>query len=268
MNLYDFDDYQTYLRQWLEAQPKLGRGILRAWSLKFAVHPSLLSQVLSGKRSLTLELADQIGEELNLGENEALYFQLLVLQENAGTKKLKDKFRKRILDARARSKKISERVRTDIELSEEAKSVFYSSWLYAGLRNLTAIPEFRTVDALAARLGLPRALVAGAIEFLVTEGLCRVGEGGAIEVGPQRTFVPAGSPLVERHHQNWRLHGFTKMKLKRPEDLFLTIPMSLSVADAEKLRTLLPSWFQEVNKIIGPSESQTVRCLNLDFFEY
>lgn len=268
MNLYDYDDYRAYLMEWLEAQPKAGRGILRAWSQKFGVHPSLLSQVLSGKRLLTLELADQIGDELNLGENEGTFFQLLVLQEHAGTKKLKDKFRKRILEARTRSKKISERVRTDIELSEEAKAIFYSNWMYAGLRNLSAIPEYRTVDALSSRLGLPRALVAGAIEFLVTEGLCRINEGGAIEVGPQRTFVPAGSPLVERHHQNWRLHGFTKMKLKRSEDLFLTIPMSLSVADAEKLRALLPSWFQEVNKIIGPSESQTVRCLNLDFFEY
>lgn len=268
MNIYDFDDYRTYLKEWLEAQPKAGRGILRSWSQKFSVHPSLLSQVLSGKRLLTLELGDQLGDELGFAENEAAFFQLLVLQEHAGTKKLRDKFRKRILDARARSKKISERVRADIELSEEAKGVFYSNWMYAGIWNLTAIPGFRAVDALAARLQLPRALVAAGIEFLVNEGLCRIGDDGAIEVGPRTTYVPAGSPLVERHHQNWRLHGFTKMKLKREEDLFLTVPMSLSVADATKLRALLPSWIQEVAKIIGPSESQTVRCLNLDFFEY
>jgi hypothetical protein len=44
--------------------------------------------------------------------------------------------------------------------------------------------------------------------------------------------------------------------------------MSLSEKDAEKLRKLIPQWIEEIHKIVGPSDSECVRCLNIDFFNY
>ncbi len=267
MQIYNYLEFRPFLREWIQEQPKAGRGILRAWAKEFSVHPTLLSQILSGKRNLSFELAHQIGEKINLSENEANYLLQLVLYDQAGTVSLKKKLRKNLEETRARSQKVSERLQSHTELSEENKSTFYSTWIYSGIRNLTAIPAFQSVDSITRHLGLPRDLVAASVELLINQGLC-IEEKGRLKVGPQRTYVPPESPLAQRHHQNWRLQGFNKMPLRKAGDLFLTVPMSLSEADAEKLRAMIPAWFEEVNKLVSPSASETVRCLNIDFFGY
>lgn len=58
------------------------------------------------------------------------------------------------------------------------------------------------------------------------------------------------------------------MELRRDEDLFFTQPMALSHAAAEKMRLMIPGIIEELHSIAGPSESETVRCINIDWFEY
>ena len=114
---------------------------------------------------------------------------------------------------------------------------------------------------------MPHDLIQKVIEFLVQNRLCVMSEKG-LDVGPLRTHLGSQSPLVLQHHKNWRLEAAQRMNLRREEDLFFTFPMSLSEEDSERLRTMLPSWIEEVHKLVGDSPSETVRCVNLDFFQY
>lgn len=267
MNIYDFTEPRPFLREWIDSQPKHGRGILRNWSLHLRVHPTLFSQILSGKRHLTLELAEQLGDQMRLSENEVDYLLMLVMHEQAGTQRLKKRLMKKIAEAQTKAKRIGERVNVSHEMTDADRAEFYSSWHFSGVRNLTAIEGMQTTEAIVRHLSLPKSLVENVVDFLLKSGLC-VMEGGKLQVGPLRTYIPPSSPIVQRHHQNWRMHGFSKMPLRREDDLFLTFPMSLSEEDAEKIRKLLPAWVEEVNKIVVPSKSETVRCLNMDFFSY
>lgn len=267
MDIFEFESYQDFIRSWLSDQPKKGRGLLRAWAEKYSIHPSLLSQILSGKRLLTAELADAISDEMQLSETESEHLQLLVRLEQAGTYKLKAKIQKKVEEAKAKAKTISSRVKSNSTLSEEQKSEFYSNWTYSAIRNLTAIAKFQNSPAIAQKLNLPKSHVDRIIEFLIETGLCKI-ENNQLRVGSQKTYVAADSHLVLQHHQNWRLQAISKMPLRRNENLFLTIPMSLSEVDADRIRSRIPSWFEEIQKIVGPSDSETARCLNLDFFEY
>ena len=52
------------------------------------------------------------------------------------------------------------------------------------------------------------------------------------------------------------------------DHLFYTSPMSLSVEAAQHIRRMLPTLLEEVSRIVGPSASETVYCLNIDWFEY
>lgn len=52
------------------------------------------------------------------------------------------------------------------------------------------------------------------------------------------------------------------------KDLFYTAPMSLSKEVAERIRTQLPELIKQIIDQVGPSESEVVRCLNIDWFEY
>ncbi len=267
MTIFEFSDYRLFLRLWLRAQPKAGRGLLRAWSQTLRVHPTLLSQILSGKRQLNLDFAEQIGEQLSLGDAELDYFFELVLLDQAGTARLKKRIERKIAEAQNRAKRIAERVKIKHELSEADRAEFYCSWHYSGIRNLSAITGKQNPESISRHLGLPRETVMAIINFLLQSGLC-VEKDGHLEPGPQRTYIPPHSPLVQKHHQNWRLHGFSKMILRREDDLFFTFPISLSEKDADRIRKMLPAWVEEVNGIVGPSPSETVRCLNIDFFAY
>ncbi len=93
-------------------------------------------------------------------------------------------------------------------------------------------------------------------------------ENNKLSYGPHRTHIGKDSPFVVKHHQNWRIKGFQSMELRRDEDLFYTEPMALSREAAEKVRLMLPGIIEEILAIIGPSESEEVRCLNIDWFEY
>lgn len=267
MSIYDFSEYTSFLRAWIAAKPKRGRGEIRRMADVLGVNPALISQALSGEKCLSLELTADLVTHLGLTEKEADYFILLVEYARAGSVRLKQVFKKRIVEAQKRATRVSERIQKDRELSDETKSVYYSSWTYTGIRNLTAIEGMQDIDSIATRLKLPKPVVSKVVSFLLEHGLCRH-EGGHLTYGPMWTHVPADSPLVVKHHQNWRLRGFTTMEDPSEAHLFFTSPMSLSREAAEEVRKMLPSFIEKVQKIVGPSPSETVRCLNIDWFEY
>lgn len=266
MSIFEFTNYKVFVQSWLKKQPKAGRGFLKAWSEKLGVSSTLLSQVFNGEKELSAELASEFCDLLGLSENEADYFLLLVEYARAGSHHLRSRLRRKIETEQKRAQNVSQRLKVE-ELPDYTKAIFYSHWLYAGIRNLTAIPQYQSVEALAEYLKLPRLHVQKLVEFLLENGLCIL-EKGKLNVGPKRTHVGAHSPLVMKHHQNWRLESFQKMPLQKDEDLFFTFPMSLSAEDAKRIRAYLPSVIEEIHKIVGPSESEVVRCLNLDFFGY
>jgi uncharacterized protein (TIGR02147 family) len=267
MNIFENRNYRQILRLWIEEQPKHGRGILRSWSLELRVHSTLLSQILSGKKELSLEHAEKITQLMHFTETEQEYFLLLLLEARAGTANLKKHFQKKINELVEKSRKISERLKDTKEIPESQKAQFYSSWLYSGIRNLTALEQMNSSQEIAQRLGHPRELIQEVVDFLLSSGLCILKE-GKLSYGPARTHLSPSSPYLTNYHQNWRSQAAQKALLKRDSDLFFTFPMSLSHEDALKLRALLPDIIEKINKIVGPSPSETVRCLNIDFFEY
>ena len=104
-------------------------------------------------------------------------------------------------------------------------------------------------------------------DFLLEKNLY-VQRNNRITFGPHRTHVGKDSPFVIKHHQNWRLKGFQSIELRRDEDLFFTQPMAMSVEAAEKIRLMLPGIIEQILAISGPSESEVVRCFNMDWYDY
>lgn len=267
LSIFTYLHYPAYLRDWIQSQPRNGHGVMRAMAEFLNVHPTLISQILKGKKDLSAEHADALCAFMRLSELESDYFLLIVQYGKAGTQALKQRLLKKIEKEQDRSKSISQRLNVEDVFSDEAKNKFYSSWIYSGVRNLSALPSMNSSQQVAEHLRLPRELVQEVVEFLVSHKLCVLTDKG-LSYGPQRTHVGADSVWALQHHRNWRSQAEQKMSLKSTQDLFFTFPMSLSKKDAESIRKLLPQWIEEIHKIVGPSPSETVRCLNLDFFEY
>jgi len=266
MNIYEFTDYKEFLKSWIAALPKNGRGEFRRIALQIRVSTTMISQVFNGTKHLSLELASEVADYLALNDLETDYFFLLVEYGRAGSVRLQQKLKRRIEGRRQEAKKLSSRLAKDAELSEATKAIFYSSWIYSGVRMLSALDGFNSADAIAERLKLPRNQVQKVLEFLINEGLVTQ-KSHRLDLGARRTHIASDSPLVTKHHQNWRLHGFQKMIMSDSEPLFYTAPMALSKEVADKVREELPSFIEKINKWILPSESEVVRCLNIDWFE-
>lgn len=267
MSIYEFSDYKKYLKKWLEAQPKQGRGLIRKMADHLRMSSTMMSHILSGDKHFSMEAANDLFGFMGLDEQESEFFLLLLSYAKAGSFSLQERLKKKIQSEQKKAGEISKRVKADADLPNVLKTIFYSNWLYTGVRNMSACPQFQNVDDIAKHLNLPRATVHKVIEFLTKNGLC-LEKSGKITPGPKQTHIGHDSPLVSRHHQNWRLQGFTKMIDADDKNLFFTAPMSLSHETSEIIRQKIPSFIEEIIKLVRPSPSETIRCLNIDWFEY
>lgn len=263
-SIYDHTDYRNFLTTWIKNHGGQAKGLQGQLARSARISSSMISLILKGEKNLSLEQAADIADYLGLSEPETDYFYLLVEFARAGSSKLRAQLLKRIKNQR---QKLSHRITQNTELSDEIKAIYYSSWIYSGVRNLIATPGDHTTQSLAARLNLPANVIGRTLEFLVQHGLCKI-KNGQLTYGPQKTHVTADSPFVQKHHQNWRVQGFHAMESRSDSNLFFTSPMSLSKEAAETIHQLLPKVVQEIMSISGPSESEVVYCFNMDWFKY
>ena len=267
MSIFESRDYKAFFRSWIASQPKQGRGLLTQMAQASSMSPAMLTHVFGGDKNLSLEAANDIGIFIGLGDSEIDYLMTLVQHARAGTHSLRERFRKEILVKQRRANEIGTKLKPDEPLSDLSKTLFYSHWLYSGVRNMSACADYGDVDQIAEHLKIPRAHAQRVIDFLLENRLC-VMKKGRLTPGPQITHIGNETSLVNKHHQNWRLHAMTKMFDPGEKNIFFTSPMSLSKEAADLIQAKIPTFIEQVRKIVGPSESEVVRCLNLDWFEY
>lgn len=267
MSIYEFNDYKDFFNHWVESLPKKGHGEYRRVALALNVSTTMVSQVFKGDKELSLELACDLCEYLNMGEDEADYFLLMVEHRRAGSAKLQKRLQRQIKERQEKARKLENRLKKETELSEETRAIFYSSWLYSGVRIQAACDGFDDSVNIAQKLNLPRNQVQKVLDFLLAHGLL-VQKKGELQLGPTKTFIGSSNLLTVKHHQNWRLQAFNRMVQSEDRNLFYTGPMSLSEEVAGKIRQEISNLLDHVYKVVPPSKSETTRCLNIDWFEF
>lgn len=151
-------------------------------------------------------------------------------------------------------------------LSLADKSIFYSDWYYTAIQVLTSIPRFQTRQKLAEHLALPLDRVELAVEFLLRAGLCQESK-GRIKMAAKKTYVESSSPLITKHHVNWRLRAIDKLPKRNSSCLFFTCPVSLSGRDATHFRERLEALIKEFYECVDASPEEEAFCLNIDWFQ-
>ncbi|MCM2278330.1 MAG: TIGR02147 family protein [Oligoflexia bacterium] len=266
--VFHYHDYKRFVIERLEALPSGGRGEFQKISKRCGMHPTLVSQIFKGPRDLSLEQAYDIAAYLDLNELETDYFIRLVQYSRCGTERARNFLRSQIEKTRAEASRVENRVHAKRILSDEERAIFYSTWAYSAVRNATSLPQFSSVEAIATRLKLSRTLVDQIVQFLLERGLCKM-EDGKLLVGPQSTHIPSTSPLVTRHHANWRQKGLEKMdRMDRERELFFTAPMSLSEDDVVWFREQILELIEKLTKRVKETKPETLACLNLDWFTF
>ncbi len=255
------------MKDWVKNQPNGGRGIYSKIAESLRTSNAAISQIINDDRDLSLEQAAELAEFIKLNNDESDFLILLVEYGRAGSEKLKKRKLSRINTEQTKQKDLINSVPKDVTLTDDIKAIYYSSWVYTGIRNFIATAEDKSVDQLAQRFNINPEKLTQIIQFLVQHQLL-LNQNGRLAVGPRKTHLESTSPWIIKHHQNWRFKSIERMQNQDQRDFFYSAPMSLSKELAEKIRLQLPDLIKQIVTEVGDSKSEVIRCLNLDWFEY
>lgn len=247
--------------------PQQGHGQYRMLAESLEISSVAISQIFKGDRHLTLEQAVVVAEHFHLNQIEKEYFITLVEIERAGTKALRELLLRRLGSMREQQNKLASRVQSETHMSDQTRSIFYSSWHYSAIRLATSIPGISSVEALAERFHLPMATAKKIVDFLLQEGLC-VDEKNKLKMGAKRTYLDQESPFIARHHSNWRMKGMEKMIAPDKDEIFITSPMSLSKQLISEIRAEILEFAVKISDQVKPSPEEELACLNIDLFKF
>lgn len=266
MTLFEFSNYRAFLKSHIKGLPRGGRGELTKIAHSLKVNTTLISQIMGGLRDFTTEQAYDVAVYLGLTELESEYFTLLVQIEKAGNPRLKSFLQKKLSSIKSESLKVEKRFEHDKKLSEEDKSIFYSSWLYSAIRLFCSTqPEGKTLEEITEKFQITNAQALAHLRFLVKTNLCTQ-KSGKYQMGVQLTFVEQGSPHLLKHHSNWRLKALQKSETLATDELMITAPMSIAEKDFAAIRETLTQLISSLSKTIKDSPAEEIACLNIDFF--
>ena len=264
---FEFINYKSLMLWRIEESPFRGRGLRAALSKSIKVQSAYLSRVLNGDADLNLEQADAANSFFGHNSEEARYFLLLVEKARASTDSLKAHFDReisRILHERERISLVGD---TPVQkfLSLEDQLTYYSSWQYSAVHIALSVPELQSPLALSKELKVPSVRIEVILEFLVRTGM-------AVKLGIQYTIgkvwihLPPESPLIGKHHANWRVRAIQSSESVSRDNFHYTQVVSISREDSKRILGIVSQIVERANEIIRPSKEENLRCLAIDFF--
>lgn len=263
LNIYDYSDYKSYLAAALKQR---GHGAKKKLSVAAQMQESYLSQVLTSKVHISLEQGDRANRFFEHTAEESHFFLLLLQKGRAGTHSLKHYFSNLIEELLERKKNLKEQVKAKSQVSTQDREKFYSSWQYAAVQVATSIKEYQTIKSLSARLSIPEGRLAEILEFLLQAGLV-VRKNDRFEMGTQSTHLGKDSPLVYKHHANWRLQVLQKLEEQISEDFHYSTVMSLSKESVDQIKNSLLKTVKNANEVMESSAEEVLFAFGIDFFE-
>jgi len=264
VNLFDFDDYKKYLNVVLDTTGET-RGQRSKLAAAIGCGTAFVSQVLQGNVHFSLEAMVTINEFLGHSEDEAHYFMLLAHLGRAGSKKLELYYLRQIQEIQKKRQIISTRIGKVAKVSEKDQLEYYSSWIYVAVYVSTSIKKIKSKSELARCLGLSVGKVSECLDFLERSGLIQNHSGGW-EVTSRRIHLTKDSPLIARHHTNWRNRAIQALNDPCPEDTHFSGAWTLSEADVKKVKDIFLSAIEKSEAVLRDSPEEAGFGVCLDFF--
>lgn len=263
-SIFDFRSYKEFIKAALDAR-NAERGIRSRLAESINCHTAYISQVLNGTAHFSLEQADLITRFLGLNKDESSFLLLLVQFERAGTESLKSHFDLQLKELIKKQHVLKDRLVFKRTLSREDQAIFYSSWHYGAIHILVSIPGCNTERGIAKYLDLPIHKVVDILNFLQNVGLV-IKEENRYRVGTSHIHLEHDSPMISKHHTNWRMKAIQSLDDVRPNDLHYSSVITCSEEDAIRLKSVLINAIDEMRAIIRPSKDEAQYAYSLDFF--
>jgi hypothetical protein len=265
-DIFDFRDYKAYLKHWIAQKPGKGRGMQTQLAQIMGCQTGYVSQVLNTGANFSLEQAEAINPFLGHNNDEGHFLILLVEFARAGTPGLRNRFQHEIDKILNQRLVLKDRVDIKKSLEPVDQATYYSSWYYAAIHVAISVPTLRTRESLKNYFSLSDETVLQALEFLTSVGLVEK-KGDHYVQGVTRLFLGKDSPMIKRHHSNWRTRAMHSLDLALDKNLHFSTVVSLSKEDLLIIKEKLVKAIEETRGIIRESKEETVCCFAVDFFD-
>ncbi|OFZ52321.1 MAG: hypothetical protein A2381_13740 [Bdellovibrionales bacterium RIFOXYB1_FULL_37_110] len=265
IHVFNYTDYCKFLVEYVQSQLMRGHGLKSAFAEKLGCQTTYVSRVLNKKAHFSLEQSEKIADFIGLTESETHYFLLLVQKERAGTHRLKKYFNDQIESERKKQLILKNRLNVQKSLSRENQAIYYSSWLYSAVHIMLTIPEFHVKSKLVSALNIPIQKLNNILDFLISIGLV-VESDGKYQVGTARMHLENDSPMISKHHINWRMQAIQSIEKNNPENMHYSSIITISNDDAHHIKELLIRSISDCKKIIKDSKEESVCVFAIDFF--
>lgn len=89
----------------------------------------------------------------------------------------------------------------------------------------------------------------------------------SLNVGTTSLHLGAESPLISKHHLNWRLQAMEHFARRSIDDLHYSSVVSLSEKDVVAIKEKLVALVGEVKQVVRESKEERLQCFALDFLK-
>ena len=264
-SVFEFMSYKKYVLHWILSRPHCGRGERSRIAETLQCQLAYISQVLNGSAHFSFEQAEALNTLLDHTDHESDFFLLLVHLERAGTQALQRRIKKKIKETLNQRLVLRNRLNFEKTLSREDQMTYYSAWYYAAIHMALAIPALQTRESLARAFNLSVSKISLVLDFFQTHGLATE-ERGRYKIGDARIHLENDSPMISKHHTNWRMQAIQSLEKETSSELHYSSVITVAEDDIPKVREALVKAVEKVREIIKPSKDETIFCYTLDLF--
>lgn len=264
MLVFSHKNYKNYLKKILGTKGDT-RGSRSKLAKTLGCQTGFISQVLNGYTHFSLEHSSQISDFLGHDKEEKHFFMLLVQLAKAGSLDLEKYYNEQIENILNERKEIKKRIKVTSELTEKDYVIYYSQWYYAAIHVLVSITSYQTKETIAKKLNLTSEVTSKALKFLTDKSLINE-TSGKYEIGEVRIHLDSKSPMITKHHTNWKLEAIKSLENIKPSDMHYSSVVTLSKSDADKVKEVMLKSLEDIEMILRPSKEEEIYSLSMDFF--
>ena len=268
IRIFAFGDYRSFLEAYYASKKATNRYFsYRSFAATAGVAPSVLRDIMAGRRNLTLSVMQKYADAMKMGRKERRYFELLVMFEQATATSDKNRLFGEMLRLRGQ---------VGMQMLEENHYEFFSEWYHSVVREMVTLPDFvEEPEAIAARINPPvtPAQVRASIELLLRIGLLkRDGEGRLAQTDAviSSEYEMASSILRAFHGRMISLAARALEEIPREKREISSLTLAVSAATYARLRDRIRAFKEELlaQVVEDTAPSETICQVNFQLFPF
>lgn len=252
-----YQDYRSYLKEELARRNGKNRAFsLRAMAKFFNVAPSLLSDVLKGKKNISYDTAVKIASKLKLTRKESEYFCELVRFEAAKNVEVKGKILERV-----------NRLGSNRQVVSLAVDSFQllADWYHLPIRQLSLLKGFKlTPQNVSKKLGIAPIQAEVALERLTRLGLLAPEAQGQVLVKSE-----APNPGLREFHRQMLQKAIESLEAQTPQQKKIgSETLAFDLGQLEEAGEIIEEFFDRMVRLSESGRNKThVYHLGVQFFD-